>query len=169
MLSWNAKPDIRPTLAQNASLHAFGDPTGKIGRAYYDLGEIYRCFNRRTYNSSIPFQVLFWADKDATWKDVTLAEFEAMDMELERIKSEIAGDQMASEDAEIVRMELKHVLNMLALSAEIGKHKLAGTQTPDFESKLNAIEHEHQHVWLLRNRPGGLSDSTARLKDTDLQ
>ena len=45
--SWNAKADVQKDLAHNLSLHAFNDSSLKMGRAFYDLGNLYKCFEKR--------------------------------------------------------------------------------------------------------------------------
>ena len=59
MASWNARADLVEGLPENLSLHAFGDPSGCMGRAFYDIGNIYKVFGKRTFNNAIPFSVLF--------------------------------------------------------------------------------------------------------------
>jgi hypothetical protein len=164
MASWNVKADVRQTLTQSLSIHAFGDRTGKTGQAFYDLGDVYRSFKRRSYNSSIPFQVLFWSDQAEIWKDVEPDQFDEMDRRLKKIAESLEGAEATSPDAEIVQKELGHVQNLLKLSAEFGRYKLGGPKPERLSSKIAAIKKEHERVWLLRNRSGGLADSTARLK-----
>jgi hypothetical protein len=163
--SWNAKADVKKTLAQNLSLHAFGDDTFKTGKAFYELGDIYRVFKKRTGNSAIPFQVLFRDHStDNFFDDIETSEFEEMERRLGEIAEAFQEYEMTCPDSEIVREELEHVAMMLELAAEVGKHKLGGPKPKHLEEKAEEIKADHECIWLMRNRPGGLADSEAKLK-----
>jgi hypothetical protein len=164
MASWNSQADVENNLADALSLHAFGDRAGKIGKAFYDLGNIYLCFAKRTFNSAIPWQMLFMQfDNPTIIKGITLKEFECMDRKLAEIAESLKGDQMTAPDADTVRAELNFIINILRLASEVGKMRLSGKISADLNSKIDVIKREHSHVWLLRNRPGGLEDSLAKL------
>ncbi len=159
---WNTESPLDESLAQSLSLHLFGDVTGRAGRVFYDLGNIYKVFRKRTYNSSVPFQTLFWHDREETFDGLRLEEFEAMADRLDEIESEMRGYVMQCKDAEIVEREFAHVVEMLRLAADYGKWRLGGSKPERFAERIQEIKDEHEKVWLMRNRRGGLSDSTAR-------
>ncbi|MCX6343730.1 MAG: family 20 glycosylhydrolase [Armatimonadetes bacterium] len=164
MASWNAQADVTDTLADALSLHAFGDRTGKIGKAFYDLGNIYLCFTKRTFNNTIPWQMLFGKlNNTKLIEGITLKEFEEMDCKLEEIAESLKGDQMTAPDADTVRSELNFIINILRLSSEVGKMRLSGKISADLSNKIDTIKQEHRRIWLLRNRPGGLEDSVGRI------
>lgn len=165
MASWNAKADARRGLAENLSLHAFGDSTGKMGRAFYDLGDIYRVFGKRTFNSSVPWQMLFRNPNDPRFVEgLEMSEFEEMERRLAEIEVAAQGDEMTCPDAEIVREEFEHLMRMLQLAAEVGKHRLGGPKPKGLEDRAAEIKMDHELVWLMRNRPGGLADSEAKIR-----
>ncbi len=165
MASWNAKADVKKNLAQNLSLHAFGDPTGKTGRTFYDLGNLYLCFKRKQFNSSVPWQMLFRDLKEPKWtEDLSISEFEAMDARLGEIIPAFQGDGMTAPDAEIVREEVEQVARILKLGSAVGKWKLGGKKPKDFDRMIEEVKMEHELVWLMRNRPGGLRDSEGKMK-----
>ena len=163
--SWNTKPDAREDLARRLSIHAFGDPTGVSGKAFHELGNIYLCFSKKTFNASVPWQMLFRDAGDAKWVEgLETREFEEMERRLDEIETEFAGEAMCSPDAEIVREEFEHLVRMLRLSAEVGKHRLGGSKPKDLADKLHEAKMDHEVVWLMRNRSGGLADSESKLK-----
>lgn len=161
MASWNAKADFNKVLPRNLSLHAFGDLTGSIGQAYYDLGNVYLAFKQRLENSAIPFHVLI-ATSDDFRKTVnaTLGEFEEMERRLSRIAT---AEAMTAPDAEIVRQEFDHLMKMLNLAAKIGQ-SVYGEKPGDFRAQLDAVRERQRHIWLLRNRQGGLENSLKWLR-----
>jgi hypothetical protein len=167
MAAWNTKADLRKNLAENLSLNAFRDATGKMGRAFYDLGNMYQCFKKKTFNSSVPWQMLFRDPKEAKWTEgLETSEFECMEQRLAEIEEAAQDAQMACPDAEIVDEEFEQSLAILRLAAEVGKWRLGGSKPKHLVEKVEQIKMDHELVWLLRNRPGGLADSEKKLKVT---
>jgi len=165
MAAWNAKPDVRKGLPESLSWNAFGDPTGKVGRAFYDLGNIYQTFAKKTFNASVPWQMLFRDASDPKWiEGLEMREFEEMERRLGEIEEAVHGDGMTCPDAEIAREEIEQSLNVLRLSAEVGKHRLGGPKPKNLAEKVEQVNMDHEVVWLMRNRPGGLADSEGKLK-----
>ncbi len=168
MAAWNTKDDPRRELPMNLSLNAFRDPSGKMGQAFYDLGNIYQCFAKKTSNQSVPWQMLFRDAKDPKWSEgLEPAEFEAMDERLIEIEEIAAGDEMACADSEIVREEFEQSLNVLRLASDVGKWRLGGPKPKHLAETVEQIKMDHECVWLLRNRPGGLADSEKKCKVCD--
>ena len=168
MASWNAGAELSGRLAQNLSIHAFMDGSGRTGRAFYDLGNLYTIFKERTINRSIPWQILFkkthWSSASTeVMKNVTLAEIEAMECRLSEIMETVKEDDMTASDAMIVRAEMNHIARILELAALIGKIQLGEPDPGDLKTRVKQIKKEQRHVWLLRNRIGGLRDSLAEL------
>jgi hexosaminidase len=161
MASWNAKADVRTGLAESLSINAFGDPTGKLGQAFFDLGEIYRIFKKKTFNASVQWQMLF---RENNGEGLELREFETMDLRLDGIADEMKGDKASSADAGIVREEIKHLIKLLKLASDVGKSKVGGPKPRNLKARVEGIKESHRHVWLLRNRPGGLEDSVGKIK-----
>lgn len=165
MAAWNTKADLRKDLQMNLSLNAFRDPTGKTGTAFYDLGNVYLAFKKSTFNQSVPWQMLFRDTKDPKWiEGLEMAEFEEMDKRIEAIAEAYKGSEMACADAQIVSEEFEQSLEMLRLSADVGKHRLGGPKPKNLSEKVEQVKMDHECVWLMRNRPGGLADSEKKLK-----
>lgn len=165
MASWNAKADVKERLAENLSIHAFGDTSGVAGKAWYELADIYRVFKKRTYNNSIPWQMLFRLLKDKSCVEgVEMSEFEEMEKRLDEIEKSFKHEKMAFEDKEEVKEEFKYVMAALRLSAIAGKLKLGADKPKNLTAKIEDIKRLHDEVWLLRNRPGGMKDSLNKLK-----
>ena len=165
MASWNSKSDIKPDMAMNLSIHAFGDLTGKMGTAFHDLGNAYKAFKKLLYNSSVPWQMLFTPPDDEYMKEnLTIGEFEELRRRLDQIAESVCGEEMTAPDADIVREEFPHVLAMLRLAEHVGKCRLGAPGSENIPAAVEALKKEHARIWLLRNRPGGLSVSTGKIK-----
>lgn len=164
MASWNAKTNLKATLADALSMHVYEDRTGKMGQAFYDLGNLYKCFKKRTRNGSIPWQVLFKKLDDLTViQGLTLREFDEMKRRLNEIEAAAHGDEMAIPDTDIVRAEFLFVTRMLRLAITVGRMRLGVPAPNDLQQQIISVKDDHSCVWLLRNRPGGLEDSMGRL------
>jgi len=165
MASWNAKADVKETLAESLSIHAFGDCAGKMGKAFHDIGDIYRVFKKRTPNCTIPWQMLFRSlDDAAIVEGIEISEFEEMEHGLKDITYATIGEAMNSPDAAVVREEFEHLVRMLQLAAEVGKFRLGGPKPKKLADRAEELRKDHELIWLMRNRPGGLADSEAKLK-----
>lgn len=163
MSAWNARADSQENLTQSLSLHAFGDSTGKTGKAFCDLGNIYTIFEKRLHNSSVPWQMLFKKDTSAVIDGLQMGEFDKMARRLEEVESAVRGEKMTSADASIIREEIGLVIRLLKLSTDLGHARQSGSKTKDYSARLKEVKKEHAHVWLLRNRPGGLEDSLSKI------
>ncbi|MCL6519387.1 MAG: family 20 glycosylhydrolase [Armatimonadetes bacterium] len=165
MVSWNSTVDPKKTIVENLSIHAFGDRTGKMGRAFYDLGDIYRRFKKRTFNSTVPWQMLFRDMNDPKFaENLSLEEFAEMERRLKEIADTARGDDMHAVDAEIVREEFAQVIKMLQLAADVGRIRLGTPKPRNLASRVAELKRKQERVWLLRNRPGGLQDSLSKIK-----
>ena len=162
MASWNATKNLRPNLTESVSIHAFGDRTGKIGKAFYDLGNIYTSFKKQTSNSSIPWQMLF-SPNSMNPEGPAIEEFEEMEHRLDEIGEAVQENEMTCIDAEVVVEELEHLMRLLHLAAEIGRHRLGGHKPKNLEQRIEELKMDHELVWLMRNRIGGLADSLSKI------
>lgn len=164
MAGWNAGAELDGNLAKTLSLHAFGDATGKTGRAFYDLGNLYTAFGKHLDNSSVPWHILFRSGKKPEVMDgVTLAEVQEVERRLEGILAAAEGAEMAAPDAGIVRAELRLLADTLRLAALTGRVRLGEAKPENFKALYRALKKSHRSVWLLRNRPGGLPHSLSQL------
>ncbi len=165
MCAWNSKADPRKSLSDNLSVNAFHDPTGKMGYAFHEIGNIYQCFAKKTFNQSIPWQALFRDSKDPKWAEgLELSEFEAMETRLTELEEAAAGNEMNCADGQIVSEEWEQSLAVLSLAAEVGKWRLGGPKPKRLADMVEQVQMDHECVWLMRNRPGGLADSEKKLK-----
>ena len=163
-LSWHAAFDVRPELSANLSLHAFGDLTGKLGRAFYELGNLYNCFAKRTWNCTVPWQMLFSFVEPGVTENISMAEFAEMDIRLQAILSTVAGAAPITSDAARLFDELFFLADILHLAAMAGRIRLGEPPPANWSARIAAIKQSHARIWLLRNRPGGLADSRKKLK-----
>lgn len=63
----------------------------------------------------------------------------------------------------IVR-ELENAVALLEVAARFGLRELEGNEDPSLENDFSRAIGEFEHLWVSRNRIGGLYESTRRLR-----
>jgi hexosaminidase len=171
-------------IARAVSLHAFRDPSGAVGRAAYDLGNVYRMLGPEIHNSSLLFWVLQFPLAELIQPRESLAQalipriaqalspeiFDRAAEAIDRAAQPIAQARIDRPDAEIIKREfanaarlLRHACRRAKLALDRGRAETAGIRQ-ELDQDMQAIIAEYKQLWLARNRPGGLEDSVARLE-----
>jgi hypothetical protein len=99
--------------------------------------------------------------------------FEDTSAQLDALAGRLDASRMRQPDADQIVDEYRCAVEMADVGAAIGTAKYARvTGTPPSKvrpmyrraaKRIDAVLPEYERLWLARNRPGGLSDSTARL------
>lgn len=166
--SWSVDANRDIALQPTISAYAFDDLTGSLGKVAYDLGDVYRMVGIVPENASalfIALQTPLPKIKDYQGK-ITV---ESIHQTLDAIDSAMTALTLArstSPDAELITREFRfsaHALThacyriLLAFGAK-------GKSQAELADDMEKIITEHEDIWLARNRPGGLVDSSARFK-----
>jgi hypothetical protein len=172
--SWASDANRGLDIAAAISQYAFDDRTGRLGRVAYDLGDVYRAVGLEPDNASVLFRFMQMPLEQVRGYQGTVPP-EALHRTLEVIDQAVGPLSIAAsthpnaagkEHRALVTREftlaaqlLRHACyrGLLALDAPV---KDAATLDAD----LGEIIAEYQKVWRARNRPGGLTDSVAKLK-----
>ena len=167
--SWALEANRGMDVAQAVGRHAFGDPTGAMGRVAYELGNVYRHAGFEPGNSS----ALFWVLQGPPGKpgEVKMPPvtpgpaLEAIDAAMQPL----AEARMRRPDAALVTQEFELAARMLRHACRRAELMAAGEgATPEqrrlLDGDLREIIREYERLWLARNRHGGLRDSVARLE-----
>ncbi len=162
--AWDANRalDIAPAV----SVHAFADPAGSLGRAAYDLGNVYQATGLNLHNSSPLFWALQWPlDQVRGYRDTLSPETLAQTLEaVDAALAPLGTAQSQRADAALVRAEfelagrlMRHAVRRLQFAAGYGRWTKAA-----LSADLRGLISDYRAQWLTRNRPGGLADSVAR-------
>lgn len=180
-LSWYCAGNTGIDLPAALDAFAFRDRARVMGKLVYDVGNVYQKPGVQVVNGSL----LFWLYHFPL--DVIRARFRPLaddrsnsvlhDDELLRdglqqtvVALEAAAGQLRkarpeSPDAEIVKREYEYAIRLLSHGALRGLLQVgAEVDKWQLHADLGELEPEHRAVWLLRNRPGGMEDSNARLR-----
>jgi len=173
-LSWCAKANDDADLAGALDRMVFHDRTGTLGKLVCDLGRVLELVPRDFGNKTVYQQLLFYEIGNREMlKGVTAASLRKSVARFHKLEEQLADARPEAPDGELVKAELRNAITMARHGAERG---LAGREPGKWERAamrptLQHIIRRHQELWLARNRPGGLAESTdylrARLQDYD--
>jgi len=150
-VSWCLDANRDLDLGAALNVHAFDDSAGELGPALLALGSAYEALTLQVPNiASFVLPLVYPQLADRALDPTTDVEFEALRSLLADGLGHAERSQSERGDAALI---LDEVRNAVAL-ADVLAH---GSRTPD---RLEHIRAEHRRLWLARNRPGGLDDST---------
>lgn len=173
-MSWSPKRSENMDVPRALSLHAFDDPSGVTGRVAYDLGNAYQVNGARTRNGTLLAQ-LYFLPLQSDWPMHRVREggFEDTSGQLESLVSRLDASRMRRDDARQIAGEYRCAVEMADIGAAIGALKYArvtGASASKLRpmyrraaKRLDDVVPGYERLWLARNRPGGLRDSTARI------
>jgi hexosaminidase len=172
--------------------HVFHDQAGVMGKLVYDFGNVYRETGVTPHNSSTLFWQLILPSIDTAGQQegaeagiasyvVQLrkmageANYDAASESIGELVSALDQTEMARPDAEWIVEEYRWVADMLTFAARLGSVRSAvGMESPmgqlpantraALADELRPLIERHKQVWLLRNRPGGMEDSSKWLR-----
>jgi len=152
---------------QAISRHAFGDSSGRMGCLLYDFGNVYQAVGPLMPNASALFRILVPPANNAKpQKDLSIEELNRAEETIDRVLDPLGDIDMNRPDASLIESELRHAASLLKHACRKGRWLLdrRSSNASDLANGLREIVAEHQRIWLVRNRPGGLADSSARLE-----
>jgi hypothetical protein len=167
--SWAWEANRAADVPRVISQFAFDDHTGKLGRVAYDLGNVYQATGIEPHNSSTLFWMLQWplAQVADGYRDtVSPRALHQTLAAIDQAMAPLAEADSARPDAALIRSEFELAARMMRHAARRGLYAIGAPDrsAAELDRDLREIIEEYQVVWLLRNRPGGLSDSVARLE-----
>ncbi len=165
--SWCFKANAEPDVAAAIDTLIVPDAAGKLGQILMELGQVYELVPKKVGNGTI-FNHLLFSDigTKRLLEDVTTASLKKCVRRFDQLADRVAEVRLRAEDGELVKAELRNAIAMARLGAERG---LAGLDSKyrDDEALRHALQHvisRHEQLWLARNRPGGLNESSGRLR-----
>jgi hypothetical protein len=154
----NADLDVAPLLDR----FVFADEAQKLGRALEDLGGLYTGTGLVAANASPLFNRLVGGGLLPVWGSASPDGAKRVLETLQDALAALDASRPTCADGDLVRRELAQAARL----ARAGARRVAteaGVGVPEADD-LDALIDEQRACWLLRSRPGGLSDSLARLE-----
>ena len=160
-LSWCLEANRNAPWAKAADLHL----TEGIGQTLFELGEAYRLCGATRSNSTELFHIL---SKPLTRPIAPEVTPETLGQVLARV-DELAATLPNSGPGgnSFLMQEARQVIRLMRVACHKGIAMLDGSITqPDvrlaLQKEIDAVDGCHRHIWLARNRNGGLAESQKR-------
>jgi len=157
--------DVKDALSR----FAFDDPTGTMGAIAYDLGNVYRLAGYEPSNASALFGYLSMDLADiASHPQLNPQALKVCLQAIDEIMGRIGAERMDRPDAALVRDEFTLTAQLMRHACQRGllaANDAASAEKDNLAEEMNGLLEQYRAIWLKRNRPGGLNDSTARFKE----
>lgn len=177
-VSWAYDANQNLNLARAADVHVFQDSAGVMSQAAMDLGSAHALTGVIRGNNTVYYGLLMHAlqgkPDSGFLKGLTLESLKNCRTQLEGALARMKNAKMKRADASLILAEFSMNTRMALFAVRLGEERIkAGgvstSQIPpnvraSLAAELNNIISEYSTLWLARNRPGGLIDSTARLE-----
>lgn len=164
--AWNSAGASQTDLGTALALHAFEDCALAMGNVVLGLGNAYQAMKLPMENAS-PFQhPLVHPLGDRPPEGVTQEGVEAAAAAIGDALEGLNAARMELPDASTVADEVRNGAAMALMACAIYRYKLdGGSEDPaSLAARLRTILGEHRRLWMERNRPGGLHESTRALE-----
>lgn len=165
--SWCLKSNARADVADALNRLIFRDATGVTGGLFLELGKVLELVPKRFRNCSVFNSLLFSPIRSR--KDmagITAAQLRACVERFAELAARIADARPDVPDAVLIKAEFGNALAMARNGARRGLLALGapGIERDELRHELQSIISRHESLWLARNRPGGLRESSSRLR-----
>ncbi|MCU1456048.1 MAG: glycoside hydrolase, family 20 [Actinomycetia bacterium] len=179
-VSWGYDRNADVDLAATVSSVVYADPTGELGVALQELGDLHLAITPQFPNISTLVMHLYYPQiplGHSFTRGVTTAELDDVAGRLAVVRGRLARATPARSDSELVLRELENAVDLVALLVRDAQLRLGGdgslASIPEaarleLAADLRVVTDEHRDLWLTRHRPGGLADSHAWLENLRL-
>lgn len=162
-----AANDDLSQLMQAVDLHVFQDDSQRMSRIFYDLGNVGLALKNPIKNGSALFWTLIVGEEwKKRYEHVTADEYRAAAVAAEAAIRGLEDARISLDCADLIKAEVRNTAALLKHACRRGlflmDSQLASASA--LRDEISSIVAEHERLWLLRNRRGGLSDSAARLR-----
>jgi hypothetical protein len=176
-VAWCRETNVDLDVARGLDTHVFVDRAGALGGIARDLGNVYSDTGLVVKNASVLALLLLFPDRpmgEGRLAGLTVEGLERAGARVDDVASRLRGVRSERDDARILDAEFRLAADLMGHACRLGVARLtagaaAVAAIPEatratLAEELTRIVAEHRRVWRLRNRPGGLSDSAARLE-----
>jgi len=176
-VSWAVEQNKEMDLPAILDKHVYRDQANVMGKLVYDLGNAYKVPGIKVRNASILFLIL--KKPEANFNEGYFAKLTQVKLEqtmayIDQVMAPLQRSAMKGSDSTLIKEELTCAANILKHSCRLGiarinapNKEIAGipkAKRAELAKELEGLVVEFKRLWVIRNRPGGLSDSTARFE-----
>jgi hypothetical protein len=132
-----------------------------------ELGRVCELVPRRPANATT-FNRLLFAEPGAEWvhEGLSAVDLRKCVRRLDALAERVGRARPQAPDGELVKAELLNSAAMARLGCRRGLAALSPSEVEagELRRELQHVIGEHERLWLARNRPGGLHESSGRLR-----
>jgi hypothetical protein len=166
--AWNHRGSRDIDVADGINRIFLDDKEPTLARSIIKLGQVLELAPSEIRNATIFNRLLFWRmqHEPETVRKIRNSQLAACARRFDRIEAEIGGPTN-SEAGIVIRDELFNAIRLA--NHGIDRLHLFRGETRDVDSMRSALRiaiGEHERLWLARNRPGGLHESSDRLRES---
>ena len=162
---WNNRGSRHLDIEVGLNSIFFKGTNGVAAELLLELGRVLQLAPSKIRNATIFNRLLFWKmeHEPSVTRPIPDRQLDQCESALADIRSRVASIH-SGVDAQLLRGELSNAIDM----ATHGIHRLqrfrgAQISTKHLRRNLTGIIRQHEDLWLARNRPGGLAESSAHL------
>ncbi len=175
-MSWCASTNRDLDLADALSRHSYEDSSGELGSIVVEIGDVHLRLEPQMWNVSTLVLPLYFPQIDVgrgPLKGAAADQYEAVDGDLDGYEERLAGIRSTRPDADLIVAELRNAIALVRVLTADARARLGVggalanvgvSERAELAEALRPVIVEHERLWLLRNRPGGLPDSRAWLE-----
>ena len=177
-MSWASEKNRDVDLVRIMNEDVFKDASGMMGDALLQLTNAYKGGQEKEQALAPYFQMMdrieFFFTNEFKFSHYDLELLPEVRKELAASMKKLEKANPTSLDAKIAVQEMKTAARLADWGCRFVEARLAAKDQDVYNiskkkrmklaEELSAIEKEHRQTWLLRNRPGGLDDSAARME-----
>lgn len=170
--AWCSANTATSDLAHILSLHLFADASGQLAQGLLELGDVYLTANLPMANQSPLVAPLLFPDRPLA-PELTPTIWQAAQTALEQALNTLKQHASQHPEAALITQESEWIAQLLAHSCRLGEAlttagcssaaDLPSETRQALQTELETLTTAYPALWLARSRPGGLSDSQARL------
>ena len=176
-VSWCHATNEHLDLGAALGAHVFEDPTGHLAAAVLALGDAHRLVTPQFPNMSTLVMNLYYPQFPigrGLTAGLTADEVDAVEQCLEDARSAVVAARPARADGEWLLDEVIYSADLVSLLMRDARARLRGDGTlasvdgnerTALAAELDVLMERARMLWLRRNRPGGLDDSLAWLRN----
>jgi hexosaminidase len=165
--SWCYQTNAQLPLTELLDTHVFRDRAKIMGKLVYELGNVYKHAPKILHGATQLFRILVPVPSEPInpTQGMTREHLDDSQSEIERIMESLHRARMDLPDGQLIMDEFRNSAAMMLHACRLGRYHLdpSTENETDLAADLRNIIAEHQRLWRMRNRIGGLSDSTAHL------
>jgi len=172
--SWCVASNRELDMAMAASVYAFQDTSGRMGKLAFELGNVHRPVAEGYRNSNLLFRLLQTplADIAARFPNLKRADLKRVLTLIDKTMRELDDLWMARPDADLIKAEYALTARLLRHACKRGLLALGAGDVSALRRELDldmlAAIQEYARLWLARDRSGGLADSMRRFEKARL-